>query len=143
VKRRHMPWRGGELRRREPMARGPWRRPKRLLPVAVDQLGLLVARSLGWCEVSTPVCTPKAARVLRRRDGRRVPDDERDRLSDLLHVCARCAAWIGADRARAGALGLTLDPGQEPTAEMVWYRTEPVWLDDAGGVNPVDASAAS
>lgn len=138
MKRRGLPARGVELVRRQPMPRGGWRRrPKRFVMVDVDVLRLLVARSRGWCEASTPPCTPRAARVHRRVDGRHGAADG-DRLSILLHVCVPCQVWIDADPARAAALGLVLHRSQEPTAELVWYRTEAAYLDDAGGVHPVD-----
>jgi hypothetical protein len=148
VKRRDLPAGAVGLHRRQPMARGPWRRPKRLYPVDVDQLGLLAGRSIGWCEVAgAEDCTRKACRVHRRipaPGGRHGTADERerDRLSNLLHVCPRCLAWIEEDESRAMRLGLVLPDEQEPTAVVVWYRTDPMLLDDAGGVHPVETAAA-
>jgi hypothetical protein len=124
---------------------GRWRRPKRLLPVDVDQLALLVARSMGWCEVSaTDACTRKASRVHRRVGGLTAPVDDPiiDRLSNLLHACARCRDWIEDGRqADVEALGLVLHGSQEPTAAVVLYRGDFALLDDAGGVYSL-ASAA-
>ncbi|MFI6168837.1 HNH endonuclease [Nocardia sp. NPDC051052] len=91
-------------------------------------------RSAGLCER----CGQEwAAQIHHRRPrgagGSRLPDT--NSLSNLLHICAQCHAWIESFREQALALGWLVRQGNSPAEIPVSYRGELRWLQPDGGVD--------
>lgn len=110
---------------------------------------LLAERSGGRCEVGLPGCWGTATdvhhRVNRQAGGRHGASRVRlNQLSALIHCCRLCHQWITTRPAWAADLGLSLRDWQEPHHEPVLlfaHAQIPVYLDDAGGVVPMNSPA--
>lgn len=136
--------RGGPLTRRTPLRAGvPAKRRRRLrvsVPVAVA--AALAARSGGRCEavLVAAACWGRATerhhRITQKAGGRHgEAKAAHDRLSNLVHLCTPCHAWVTVNPAAAGELGLSLREWQSPPHEPVLRRGRLAYLDDEGLVH--------
>lgn len=130
---------GGAPRRR---SRGPHRIPGDVREVVRE-------RSEGWCEIQLSGCAGRASQMHHRvtqKDGGRhgAALDRSDRPSNLLDACWFCHHVVteSPGASKQDGIGWSLEEWQEPLQELVLYRGDLSYIDDAGGVHSFEKAGA-
>jgi hypothetical protein len=84
-------------------------------------------RDLGRCAICGQLASDPHHRVAMKAGGRAESEDPHS-PEKLLSLCRAHHSWVHQHPALCGPLGYTLQVGQDPLVEPVWYQAESCWF---------------